>query len=74
LDGKMAFPDIEPYERAQKISILELAGVLECWSIVRKDIEPAAITPSLQYSNTPSLIEIKIFQQELPYFEYDQLV
>jgi hypothetical protein len=36
-------------------------GVLECWSIgvLKKNIEPLAITPILQYSNTPKPIQIE---------------
>ena len=30
---------------------------LEYWSIENKDIKPLAITPSLQYSDSPKLIE-----------------
>jgi len=37
-------------------------GVMEYWSIEREGIKPLAITPSLQYSNTPNSIENKIFQ------------
>ena len=33
-------------------------GVMEYWSIEKKDIEPLAITPTLQYSNAPKLNEI----------------
>jgi hypothetical protein len=43
-------------------------GVMEYWSIGKKDIKPLAITPSLQYSNTPKLIENKIFQGILACF------
>ena len=31
---------------------------MEYWSI-EKDIKPLAITPTLQYSNTPKLVEIE---------------
>jgi len=30
---------------------------MEYWSVEKKDINPLAITPTLQYSNTPKLIE-----------------
>ena len=33
-------------------------GVLERWSIEKKDIRPLAIAPTLQHSNAPELIEI----------------
>ncbi len=33
-------------------------GVLEYWSIEKKDIKPLAITSTLHYSNAPELIEI----------------
>jgi hypothetical protein len=33
---------------------------LEYWSdgVLKKDVKPLAITPTLQYSNAPELIEI----------------
>ena len=37
---------------------------MEYWSIEKNDIKPLAITPTLQCSNTPNLIEIQIFQQK----------
>jgi hypothetical protein len=43
---------------------------MEYWSIEKKDINPLAITPSLQYSNTPKLIEIKSPQNGLPSFGF----
>jgi len=43
---------------------------MEYWSIEKKDIKPLAITPSLHYSNTPKLIENKIFEEILPCFVY----
>jgi hypothetical protein len=33
-------------------------GVMEYWSVEKKDIKPLAITPTLQYSNAPKLIDI----------------
>ena len=38
---------------------------MEYWSIERKI---AILSPSLQYSNTPKLFEIKTLQQGSPYF------
>jgi hypothetical protein len=32
-------------------------GVLECWK--KQDVIPIAITPTLHYSNTPELVELK---------------
>jgi len=32
---------------------------MEYWSVEKNDINPFAITPTLQYSNTPNLIEIE---------------
>ncbi len=32
---------------------------MEYWSVEKKDINPLAITPTLQYSNAPILIEIE---------------
>jgi hypothetical protein len=55
---------IESCRKALKVSILELTGVLEYWSIEKTDIKPLAITPTLHYSNTPNSIEIQIFQQK----------
>jgi hypothetical protein len=37
-------------------------GVMEYWSIEKKNIKPLTITPTLQHSSTPKLIEIEIFQ------------
>ena len=59
---------IESCRKALKVSILELTGVLEYWSIEKTDIKPLAVTPTLQYSNTPNLFEIRIFKQRLPCF------
>jgi len=65
------FKDIEACQKALNVSHSEYwsDGVLEYWSIGEKDIKPLAITPSLQYSNTPKLIENKIFQEILPCFD-----
>jgi hypothetical protein len=38
------------------------SGVLERWSIgvlIKKDINPSPITPTLHYSNTPKLVVIE---------------
>jgi len=45
-------------------------GVMERWStgVLKKDINPFVITPTLQYSNTPKLIEIKSYYNGLPSF------
>ena len=32
---------------------------MEYWKVEKKDINPLAITPTLQYSNTPKLCEIE---------------
>jgi len=32
---------------------------MEYWSVGKKDINPLAITPTLQYSNTPKPMEIE---------------
>jgi hypothetical protein len=37
---------------------------MEYWSIEKEDFKPSAITPVLQYSNTPNLIEIKILPKD----------
>jgi hypothetical protein len=42
-------------------------GVMEYWSVEKKDITPLVITPTLQYSNTPKLIEIASYHDGLPY-------
>ena len=34
-------------------------GVMAYWSVEKKDVHPFVITPTLQYSNTPKLIEIE---------------
>ena len=52
---------IESCRKALKVSILELTGVLEYWSIEKKDIKPSAITPIRRHSHIPKLYEIKIF-------------
>jgi hypothetical protein len=41
---------------------------MEYWSVDKKDIHPLAITPTLQYSNTPKLIEIEGSHDRLPSF------
>ena len=38
---------------------------MEYWSVEYKDINPLAISPPLQYSKTPKLIEIESFQHGL---------
>jgi hypothetical protein len=46
-------------------------GVMECWSfgvLKKKDINPFIITPILQYSITPKLIEIESYHDRLPSF------
>jgi len=45
-------------------------GVLEYWSVVKKNINPLVITPTLQYSNTPKLIEIDRSHDGIPSFGY----
>jgi len=41
-------------------------GVMEYWGVEKKDINPFVITPTLQYSNTLKLIEIKSAHDGLP--------
>ena len=41
---------------------------MESWSIEKKDIYPFVITPILQYSNTPKLIEIESYDVGIPSF------
>jgi len=36
---------------------------MEYWSIEKEDIKPSAITPTLQYSIIPMLMEIEILSQ-----------
>ncbi len=43
---------------------------MESWSVEKKDIIPLAITPTLQYSNAPKLIEIESSHHRLPSFGY----
>jgi len=43
-------------------------GVMEYWSVEKKDVNPFVITPTLQYSNPPKLIEIESYQDGLPSF------
>jgi hypothetical protein len=38
------------------------------WSVEKKDINPFVITPILQYSNTPKLIEIESYDVGLHSF------
>ena len=45
-------------------------GVMEYWSVEKKDVNPFVITPTLQYSNPPKLIEIESYQDGLPSFGY----
>ena len=32
---------------------------MDYWSVEKKDVNPLAITPTLQYSNNPNLMEIE---------------
>jgi hypothetical protein len=41
---------------------------MEYWSVQKKDINPLVIAPTLQYSNTPKLIEIESSHDGLPSF------
>jgi hypothetical protein len=41
-------------------------GVMEYWSVEKKDIKPFVITPTLQYSNTPKVNEIESSHDGLP--------
>jgi len=47
-------------------------GVLEWWSIgvLKKDINPSNITPTLHYSNTPKLLKFKGSTKEYHLFGY----
>jgi hypothetical protein len=45
-------------------------GVMEYWSVEIKGVNPFVITPTLQYSNTPKLIEIESYHDGLPSFGY----
>ena len=39
---------------------------MEYWGAAKKDVSPSAITPTLQFSNTPKLIEINSAHHGLP--------
>jgi hypothetical protein len=41
---------------------------MEYWSVEKKDINPSVTTPTLQYSNTPNLIETESYHDGLPSF------
>ena len=41
---------------------------MEYWSADKKAINPLTITPTLQYSNTPKLIQIETSHDGLPSF------
>jgi hypothetical protein len=41
-------------------------GVMEYWSVEKKDINPFVITPILQYSNSTKLVEIESHDDGLP--------
>jgi len=43
-------------------------GVMEYWSVEKKDVNPFVITPTLQYSNIPELMKIKSSHDGLPSF------
>ena len=43
---------------------------MEYWSVDKKAINPLAITPTLQYSNTPKLIEIESHHSIVPIFQF----
>jgi hypothetical protein len=45
-------------------------GVMEYWSVEKKDINPFVSTPILQYSNTPKLVEIESYYGGLPFLGY----
>ena len=42
---------------------------MEYWSVDKKSINPLAVTSTLQYSNTPKLIQIETSHDGLPSFE-----
>jgi hypothetical protein len=41
---------------------------MEYWSVEKRDINPLVITPTLQCSNIPELIEIESYHDGLPSF------
>jgi hypothetical protein len=41
---------------------------MEYWRVEKRYITPFVITPTLQYSNTPKLIEIESYRDRLPSF------
>jgi hypothetical protein len=43
-------------------------GVMEYWSVDGTTINPSAITPPLQFSNTPKLNNVEFSQDDSPYF------
>jgi hypothetical protein len=45
-------------------------GVMEYWSFEKKGIHPFVITPMLQHSNTPKLIEIESYRDGLASFGF----
>jgi hypothetical protein len=55
-----------------KVSALEYwsDGVMEYWSVEKKDLNPLTIAPTLHYSNTPKLIEIESSHDRSPSFGY----
>jgi len=49
------------------LAILGL-GVMEYWSVEKKDISPFVTAPILQYSKNPKLIEIESYHDGVPSF------
>jgi hypothetical protein len=50
------------------LRLVEPTARREYWSVKKKDINPLVITPTLQYSNSPKLIEIESYYDGLPSF------
>jgi hypothetical protein len=44
------------------------SGVMEYWSVDKKDIDPSPISPALHYSSTPEIVAVARSLDVLPYF------
>ncbi len=47
---------------------------MDYWSVEKKDINPFVIAPTLQYSNTPILIEIESYHDAYLLFAYRSVI
>ena len=66
---KLIFADAQSYGKSRPWS----NGVMEYWSVEKKDIKSLAITPALQRSNAPKLTEIESYHYGIPFWDNGSL-